>query len=599
MFRGFRGRALFDSTFSMKSSPLFGRAGTASLLEKIGSRLRGQLEAVGVARFAWISCVVSILALVAGVALNRQADLLHTTQEIDARLRLNVNDYSKFVGLTITIIDQQLVELRTLQAQGKKMPSQQILNGRLGAVKGLLLQVEVVDAAGLVIDSSESSMRRPVNVADLPYFRAVRDSPRDELYIGPSLVGRLANQFSLQLVRPIRSDEGRFAGAIVVTIDPQRLHGYFSDLKLLDQQGVLAIIGKDGIARFRLSSSGFSVGQDFRAIPQWGQISTRRDGMFEGIGVVDDVERRLAYHAVEGYPLVVLLGTGLDDEMEDFCNRTQLIVVLSLILALVLLLVANTVSRLTIEQKRSYALLVESSAREVESNVTKSNFLASVSHELRTPLNSILGFSEMIRDTAPSRMLSEYAALIHQSGMQLFALVNTILDLARIESGKMGLTVETVNVPELLQTLTAVYQVQAEEKKLALSLTLHPGGMATVESDRTKLVQVLHNVIDNAIKFTPAGAISVALKPVRNGLRISVVDSGVGMSAARLGQAFERFNTNGVAGTADEGAGLGLKLCRELLRLMSGTIDLVSQEGRGTTVEIFIPYVQLSSEFPE
>jgi signal transduction histidine kinase len=217
---------------------------------------------------------------------------------------------------------------------------------------------------------------------------------------------------------------------------------------------------------------------------------------------------------------------------------------------------------------------------------------------LRTPLNSILGFSELIRDTGQEPKISQYAGLIHKSGTHLHALVNTILDLTKIESGSMGLTLEPIDMPRLLETLVAIHKVNADEKNVELSLSLDGVVQGMVESDRTKLAQIMNNVIHNAIKFTPTGAIFVVMKPAGDaGLLISVIDTGIGIAADKTAQVFERFNTIDapVSSACVKGTGLGLALCRELLHLMQGKIALFSEVGHGTTVDVFIPF-KISTE---
>ena len=573
--------SLPTTTFSVRPLPLKNRV----------SRVERWVSDIGIARLAWVSCLVSIAALVVGVALNRQADLRHTHAVIDARISINAKGYAKFVSLIVTVIDQQLVELRDFHVlMGRKLPAQDTLDSKLTAVPGLLLEVMVVDANGIVIDSSLEATAGKSSIFDERYFVAALNNPADELFISRPTPGDATNQLQLRLIRPIRAN-GRFVGAIIARIDPQLLKTYFTDVNVLNDDGVLTIVGKDGLARFRMSSAGFSAGDDLRGRPNWNEVTTQPFGIFQNSGSPSSSERRVAFHEVDGYPLVVVLSTGYASDLSDFARRWFLIGGLALVLAAVLILVAGTVTRLAAEQKRSYELLLESRAREIEGNQVKANFLSSVSHEFRTPLNSILGFSELIRDTCAEPKISQYAELINHSGTQLHALVNTILDLAKIDSGKMGLTVEAIDVPELLRTLIAVYKVNADQKKVELSLSVHALTREVIHSDRTKLAQVIHNVLDNALKFTEAGGVFIVLKPFfKEGLLITVIDSGIGMSAGDALAAFERFNTTTSGDQGGRGPGLGLTLCRELLTLMEGTIRLVSEEGQGTTVDIFIPY---------
>ena len=548
---------------------------------------------LGITRLAWITCGLSVLVVGATALLARQTDLSQVKAAMDAAIILNAKGYAKFVALNVFIVDRELTELRGMHLNGVKLPPQPAINLNLKALNGLLLQVAVADARGLIVDSSLGQPKAAVSIADRPHFLAVKNNRLDQLFISEPVLGRVSKKLSLQLVRPIFTPEGRFDGAIVASIDPELLKAYFTDLKALENQGALTIIGTDGIVRFRLDAKGFSAGQDFRALPHWDELASRPSGLVEQKSLIDGVDRRVAFHQVDGYPLVVLAGTGLQEQLQNFDARWRLIWSLALALALVLAVVAATIGRLAKEQKRSFGLLAQKRLQALESNRTKSNFLASVSHELRTPLNSILGFSELIRDTGTEPRINQYAGLIHTSGTRLHALVNTILDLTKIESGKMGLTPETIDMPQLLETLTSIHKVNADRKQVELSLSVDKTLQCTVESDRAKLVQVLNNVIHNAIKFTPSGAIFVVMKPAGEaGVLISVIDTGIGIPAGDIGQVFERFNTLAAPmdGAGEKGSGLGLALCRELLGLMGGTIGLVSEAGRGTTVDLFIPY---------
>ena len=552
--------------------------------------------APGIARLIWTACGLGIALLLGGAALVRQADLAQVRRSMDNDLALNAKGYATFVKLNLAIVDRQLMALRDAHRHGHRLPTQAALDSELSEIKGLVLQVALADAQGLVMDSSLEMPKNPVNIADRAHFRAFRHDPRDRLFISEPVLGRVSKKPSLQLVRPLLAPGGALDGVIVASIDPELLKTYFTDMQALDNKGRLSIVGDDAVVRFRLTSEGFSAGQSLAAAPTWPTVKHQPQGVFDVTGQSDGIERRVAFHQVEGFALRVMVSTGLREELQGFDMRWRLVWTLAAALSVVLVLVAKTISRLAREQKRSYGLMQESRARALESSAFKANFLASVSHELRTPLNSILGFSELIRDTASEATSARYAGLIHASGTRLHALVNTLLDLTKIGSGKMALAREPVDLPGLLQTLTAIHKVQADEKGVELSLSVDGVADGTVESDRARLAQILNNVIHNAIKFTPSGAIFVVLKPAGHaGLQLSVIDTGIGIAPASLAQVFERFNTIDAEGAGESGSGLGLALCRELLNLMGGTIALSSEVGHGTTVDIFIPHHQPTS----
>lgn len=233
-------------------------------------------------------------------------------------------------------------------------------------------------------------------------------------------------------------------------------------------------------------------------------------------------------------------------------------------------------------------------SHEAEANRAKSAFLAAVSHELRTPLNALLGFSELIRDLSPDAKVHRYAELIHESGCHLHSLVNTLLDLGRIEAGRMEMEHVQVDVVRLLGTLVDIHRVTADRKGLGLALQVDlPKGMRIeLETDRTKLTQVIHNALHNAVKFTATGGIWVVASVVEGCLLVRVIDTGPGITAQQQARLFEPYACGTCTG-GEPGTGLGLSLSRRLVELMGGSIQLFSQPGQGTQLEFTLPGARL------
>jgi signal transduction histidine kinase len=220
----------------------------------------------------------------------------------------------------------------------------------------------------------------------------------------------------------------------------------------------------------------------------------------------------------------------------------------------------------------------------------KSRFLASVSHELRTPLNGILGYAELIRDGGTDSEVREYAQVVLESGHHLHNLVNTILDLARIEAGQMSLVLTDVVLADLLREACDMHRVTAQARGLALSLEIDPACPAQLHTDRTRLLQVLSNLLHNALKFTDLGGVQVTARLQDKALLIAVSDSGRGIGPAQLPLVFMRFQ----AASAEflhpaQGAGLGLPLAKELTELIGGVLLIESEAGQGTCVTISLP----------
>jgi signal transduction histidine kinase len=236
-----------------------------------------------------------------------------------------------------------------------------------------------------------------------------------------------------------------------------------------------------------------------------------------------------------------------------------------------------------------------------ESNRLKSDFLATMSHELRTPLNSILGFSEvLLSSNGLSEKQTRWANNIKSSGDQLLALINDILDLAKIEAGKMQVRVAEFSAYDVCEGMLSMFRPMAEKKNIDLRGQLAPG-MRLVRQDMVKLQQILSNLLSNAIKFTPEGG-RVLLKaeappgPAGGWLELTVSDTGVGIALEEQELVFEKFRQAGNPLTRQHaGTGLGLSIVRELSKLLGGEVTLVSELGRGSTFTVRLP-LQLSEE---
>ena len=239
----------------------------------------------------------------------------------------------------------------------------------------------------------------------------------------------------------------------------------------------------------------------------------------------------------------------------------------------------------------------------MEMNQIKSEFLANMSHELRTPLNSIIGFSEVLEsaDALTSRQ-RRYATNIRKSGRLLLELINDILDLAKLEAGKMEIKPSEFNVGTLIQSLTDMLRTLAEEKRILLQTDVDPQ-LPAVYQDEMKVQQILMNLLSNAIKFTPEGGrIRVAAHRAvstydrQATLIITVADTGVGIAREDRDLIFEKFRqgpsaTGGNNLTREySGTGLGLSIVRELCHLMRGEINLESEVGKGSTFTVALPW---------
>jgi|HubBroStandDraft_5_1064220.scaffolds.fasta_scaffold17044_2 two-component system cell cycle sensor histidine kinase PleC len=229
--------------------------------------------------------------------------------------------------------------------------------------------------------------------------------------------------------------------------------------------------------------------------------------------------------------------------------------------------------------------------RAEDASRAKSAFLANMSHELRTPLNAILGFSEIIQAGGASRRFSEYGGYIHGSGKHLLALINDILDLAKIEAGRMALHEAEMEIAPAMENARVLMSVRAEAQKLSMCVEIDPRFPALYADERA-VCQVLTNLVSNAVKFTPEGGRVVLFAHLdMDGAPVfGVEDNGVGIAQSDLALVFENFGQGRHdAVIADRGTGLGLPIVRGLVEAMGGRVSLDSTPGEGTRVTITLP----------
>jgi signal transduction histidine kinase/CheY-like chemotaxis protein len=222
----------------------------------------------------------------------------------------------------------------------------------------------------------------------------------------------------------------------------------------------------------------------------------------------------------------------------------------------------------------------------------KSEFLANMSHELRTPLNAIIGIAEMLREDAEDAGqddLVEPLGRIHRAGGHLLQLINEILDLSKIEAGKLELHLEEIELAALIREVAATAEPLAARNGNRLIVEC-PKGIGSIRSDTTRLRQIVLNLLSNACKFTEQGQVRLSLGVDPDGLTITVADTGIGMSAEQIGRLFQEFSQADSSTTRRYGGtGLGLAISRKLARLMGGDITIESAPGVGTTFTVRLP----------
>ncbi len=529
-----------------------------------------------------------ILGLWGGVVFEIQRERAEAVRHAEVNLGNLAHAFAEHTVRTIEGADQALRFVRAeYEDHGEAMDLTGYLTGRT-IIDSTFHLITIIGPDGFVLKSTQPFQR--TDLSERPHFKVHRDGEGDRLFISPPVLGKVSKKWSIQLTRRITRPDGSFGGVVVVSLSPEYLTRLYEDVNL-GQRGTITVTGYDGIVRARAGGNRrFDAGVDVRGGKPFQAAMRERNGTVQAASQIDGVERLWAFRSLDQFGLSVLTGSDIQDVLAETHERRVLYLIGALVLTVVIL---GFLAALLHHSRRQVALMAQLERSNQEANAAnelKTRFLASVSHELRTPLNGILGFAELLQVTSDDPDVQEYGRVIHQSGKHLHELVSTILDLARIESGRMVMHPTVVQAPDLLQQVHKLHAVAAQARGLELRLDLDPSSPSQVRTDVTRCTQILNNLVHNAIKFSEQGTIRVSSRRVDGDWEVRVSDQGVGIPASVLASIFTRFHST----TTDfvhpaQGAGLGLPLSRELAEMLGGTLTMESREGEGSVACLRLP----------
>jgi len=472
----------------------------------------------------------------------------------------------------------------------------------------------VVDADGNVLGSSREYPVLKTNLANAPFFATLKAKPDSGLILSDPIMSRLTGNLTLYLARSMIDDDGRFQGIVLASVPISYFQRYFSGVDL-GATSTVTLVGPGALVLARWPDPDGLTGKQLQGLP-----SGRRPAPGETVTFVTDGNsqsaRRIVASAFEvgRKPLILAISRTQAALLQPWRSALVFIVLFAATSLVVLGVLAVFVLRAIRHEERWGNALMErevrlsrqaielAHARDLAetANRARGEFMANMSHELRTPLNAILGFSEILErglfGPLGDPRYREFAADIHASGKHLLEVIGNILDLAKVDAGKLELFAQDFDIVDMMQICGRLMSESANTGGVSLEV-LMPQGPVYIQGDATRIRQILLNLLSNAVKFTPRGkTVTLTGEPTEDGFIIRVIDTGIGMTEEEALRAMEPFHQiDSSLARRYQGTGLGLPLTKSLVTLHEGEMDIKSVPGEGTTVTVWLPRQQTSS----
>jgi two-component system cell cycle sensor histidine kinase PleC len=584
-------------------------------------RRRTKTLKLGIA-VALISVVLTMWAVVAGSIINSRQSVIDSAR----------HDASDLAGIFGAQVSHTFDDVAT--AMGIVATRMRASNGSfdlygwardIPLIDGTTIRAIIVDPNGKVVAATGESHPQPVDLSDRAEFRVPAGDTSDGLIMGHDLVGQ-QSQFFVTVSRRVTSADGRLIGVLIFFIAPSHLMGLRDSVDigvggavLLTGLDDVVLAGFNGADRTGAAMIGKPIGDDAYPV----DIQPGAQGYYAVTDDHGDANRLHAYYRLDKYPVIVNASLDLAAALAPQQRQTIVLMILAgvgtLVLAGLSVILLREVShraareiqladermllqaanaRLAEERIRLRQInfeLKHSKERAEAANEAKSQFLANMSHELRTPLNAIIGFSQIIKEETMGPIglprYADYANDIFCAGEHLLALINNVLDISKIQAGKLNLKEEPVDLQETVQGSLAAVSAQALKNKVSLHVDLPPT-LPPIRADAVAMRQILINLLSNAVKFTPEGGeVTVSVERAKDGgLALVIADTGIGMNEEEIAIAVEPFRQVENALTKKyDGTGLGLPIARRLVELHGGRLEIASVKNLGTVIRAHLP----------
>jgi signal transduction histidine kinase/CheY-like chemotaxis protein len=559
-------------------------------------------------------CSIGILA---GTLLLLERDRQGDLQAEDARGRLLASVLESHVSRTLSSVDNGLNAISrvlllpsTRSGVGPGGVDVQALLDTIASSSTYLRSVSVLDAGGRVISSSNrQNMGRSFSLSQLGFPNEINDSlhngrplfVRDLHELDERTDAGTASSYAergvyvLPFATLIRVGEANLT--LLALVNPAYL---FPDHRAgpRDDTGYEVLFDYQGMVLAASPDAPFAVGSRNTRLPMFDLLNSDNEyGRFDlarKAGGNADGNYLVNFRASRSFPVVAVVALSEERVLANWQNSARSVEVIGFAAAVLALLYAAALHRTMGAGERTREELRKARDAAETANAAKSVFLSTMSHEIRTPMNGVLGMAALLRDTPLNPQQQEFARTISDSGEALLAIINDILDFSKIEAGRMNIDLVDCALLPLAEGCIDTLASRAASRGLVLASFVDPALPAMVRADGGRLRQILLNLVDNAIKFTPAGEVTlrIVLAGQQHGMcrvGFEIIDSGIGIGEAALAQLFQPFIQADSSITRNYGGtGLGLSICKKLLELMGSHIEVDTRPGSGSTFRFFL-----------
>ena len=505
---------------------------------------------------------------------------------------------AEYTARTFETVDRALLEVERIRADanaGRYFTAEEVDNAlrHVQQASPFLLAIGWSDAAGNPQQCSCDGVVPPPYIGDLLHFTAQRDAPNLGLFVSPPFRSPATGRWIAAVSRRLNNADGSFAGIVTAPVD----RSYFTSVYRSTRPGpndVVLLLSRQGLVIAREPMIEGAIGQSFLGMPLLSEhLPQAEAGSYEVLSPIDGRERIAGYKALPGLPLVVLVAYDRAEVLQPWYRHLRTFG--PLVAGMVALILFGTWLSFRMEAR------ADAARQEAErANRAKSDFLAGMSHEMRTPMTSVIGMTDLLLASNLTIQQRRHATLLRDAGRTLLAIIDDLLDVSKIEAGKLELTRASLSPSAIAEGALSVVRPSAAAKGLELHCELATDVPASIEGDPTRLHQVLLNLLSNAIKFTDRGNVVMRITRMRGAgteeLRFEVADTGIGIDLAEQHRLFQRFSQLGRSTARQSGGtGLGLAISRHLVEAMGGTIGVNSRIGAGSTFWFTLPCVETQS----